>query len=221
MDPENQFYLSNLNNQSENYQWLKSLCGDIKRSWLQDCDETSSMKEIIEIINGILIMNSLEDYFSNNKTDLNYFMGEFSKEVISNILIQPVIYGHNGDEIALDLIYHFIKLFMKFHKNKEYSSLFEKIRKIFAKDSYYSKSIFDPNSNSFQKEVNQKKKYTYEQFNEEFCKDFKKDIKNIESFSIGDKVDILIQYKNSSLSLDDKAWVRGIILDIKDYEYII
>ena len=221
MDQENQFYLSNLNNQSENYQWLKSLCGDIKRSWLQDCDETSSMKEIIEIINGILIMNSLEDYFSNNKTDLNYFMGEFSKEVISNILIQPVIYGHNGDEIALDLIYHFIKLFMKFHKNKEYSSLFEKIRKIFAKDSYYSKSIFDPNSNSFQKEVNQKKKYTYEQFNEEFCKDFKKDIKNIESFSIGDKVDILIQYKNSSLSLDDKAWVRGIILDIKDDEYII
>ena len=165
----NQFYFSNIANLSDNHQKMNSLCQDIKTSWLHNCDETTSMKEIIDLINGILIMNSIEDYFSNNKNDLDYFMGDFSKDVISNILLQPVIYGENGDEIALDLIYHFIKLFMKFHKNKEYAPLFKKIRKIFSKDNFYTNYLFNPNNNYFKEEANPKKKYTYVQFNEEFC----------------------------------------------------
>ena len=222
MDPQTQLYFSNIANRSDNYKKLHSLCQDIQKSWFHDCDETDSMKEIIELIDGILIMTSLEDYFLNDKNDLDYFMGEFSKEVISNILIQPAVYGENGDEIALDVIYHFIKLFMKFHKNKEYAPLFEKIRKIFSKDNFYTNYLFNPNSNAFKKEINPKKKNTYEQFNEEFCKDFKKDVKNDQSsFSIGDKVDVLIQYNGARLSLDRNAWVRGVISDIKDNEYII
>ena len=220
MDPHTQYYYSfMINNRSENYQKLQSLCNDIKRSWINDCDETESMKEIIELIKGMLIMSSLEEYFSNNKNDLDYFMGEFTKEVIFNILTQPVIFGDNGDQIGLDLIFHFIKLFMHFHKNKEYAPLFEKIRKIFSKD--YSTSLFNPNSKSSKKENNPKKGYTYEQFNEEFCKDFKKEKINFEPFNIGDKVDVSIKYKSSRSTLDNNAWVRGIIIDIKDNEYII
>ena len=196
MSSQSSFYYSNyINDKSETCLKLQSLSQDIKNSWLQDCDETSSMKEIIEIIDGMLIMTSLEDYFLDNKKDLDYFMGDFTKDIITNILIQPVIFGENGDEIAFDLIYHFIKLFMHFHKNKEYAPLFEKIRKIFSKE--YTNSFFNPNSKSLRKEINPKKEYTYSQFNEEFCKDFIKEEKNdIEQFRIGDKVDVLLKYKS-------------------------
>ena len=76
-------------------------------------------------------MESIEEYFSNNKTELYYFLGEFSKEVIEYTLRQYNIHGENGHDLALDMLFHFIKLFFKFHKNKEYSNLFENIRKIF------------------------------------------------------------------------------------------
>ena len=221
MNSQGSFYYSNYaNNYSETNIKLQSLCQDIKHSWFQDRDETASMKEIIEIIDGMLIMTSLEDYFSDNKKDLDYFIGDFTKDVISYILIQPVIFGDNGDEIALDLIYHFIKLFMHFHKNKDYAPLFEKIRNIFS--NKYSISFFNPNSRSNKKEINPKKEYTYKQFNEEFCKDFKKEeTNNKEQFKIGERVDILIKNKITRMDLDKFNWVRGIIVDIKDNEYII
>ena len=54
-------------------------------------------------------MASLEEYFSDNQTDLNYFMGEFSKDVLTYILHQSVVYGDNGHDLALDLLIHFQK----------------------------------------------------------------------------------------------------------------
>ena len=71
---------------SEVYKKLFSLKTDIRNSYQYDRDETDSIKEIIEIIKSILIMASLEEYFSDNQTDLNYFMGEFSKDVLTYIL---------------------------------------------------------------------------------------------------------------------------------------
>ena len=220
MDYQTQYYLGQYKNKSETFLKLESLCQDIKKSWFQDCDETDSMKEIIQIIDGMLIMTSLEEYFSNNKKDLDYFMGNFSKEVISNIMIQPVIFGDNGDEIGLDLLYHFIKLFFQFHNNKEYSPLFEKIRNIFAKNCYYN-SFFSPNSRSHKKENNPEKEYTNSIFNEQYCKKFQKEKSNLETFRIGDKVDVLIKNEASRTSLDSNAWIRGKIIDIVDNEYII
>ena len=131
MDVTHYMYGNHISDKSENYRNMESLCNDVKNSWHQDCDETNSMKEINQIIDGILLMSSIEEYFSNNKQDLEYFIGEFSKDVITYILIQPVIYGENGDDIALELLFNFVKLFMRFHKNKEYSPLFDNIRKIF------------------------------------------------------------------------------------------
>ena len=64
-------------------------------------------------------------------------MGEFTKEVIDFTLRQDFIYGENGHDLALDMLFHFIKLFFKFHKNKEYSNLFENIRNIFNPSANY------------------------------------------------------------------------------------
>ena len=140
MDSQVQNYYSNYTNNSDAYRKLNSLAFDIRLMYQRDKDETESIKEIIEIIKSILIMESIEEYFSNSKTDFNYFMGEFSKEVIDYTLNQDFVYGENGDELALDMLLHFVKLFFKFHKNKDYSTLFEHIRNIFSP----SKSYFSP-----------------------------------------------------------------------------
>ena len=214
MNPQVQNYYSHYTQHSEVYRKLLSLAIDIRNSYQHDCDETDSIKEIIEIIKSILIMASLEEYFSNNQTDLNYFMGEFSKEVIEYTLRQDKVYGDNGHELALDLLFHFIKLFFKFHKIKEYSNLFENIRKIFDLSSSY----FSPNR--FHSDKNPKKARTYQQFNEEFCSQFKKEEKNEELFKVGDKVDFLCT-KDTHFQVEKKIWIRGEIKQIEDDNYII
>ena len=195
-----QNYYSHFANNSEVYRKLKSLAIDIRNIYQFDRDETDSIKEIIEILKSILIMESIEEYFSNNKSDLYFFMGEFSKEVIEYTTRQNIIYGENGHELALDMLFHFIKLFFKFHKNKEYSNLFENIRNIFNSAMPY----FAPSQ--YKKEKNLKKSLTYEQFNEEFCEKFKKEKISQDVFNEGDKVDVLIKNKNT---YQDLAWYNN------------
>ena len=210
-----QNYYSHFANNSEVYRKLKSLAIDIRNIYQFDRDETDSIKEIIEILKSILIMESIEEYFSNNKSDLYFFMGEFSKEVIEYTTRQNIIYGENGHELALDMLFHFIKLFFKFHKNKEYSNLFENIRNIFNSAMPY----FAPSQ--YKKEKNLKKSLTYEQFNEEFCEKFKKEKISQDVFNEGDKVDVLIKNKNTYQDLEKKLWVRGTITEIEDGNYTI
>ena len=215
MDNQGRNYYSFSSN-SEVYKKLFSLKIDIRNSYQYDRDETGSIKEIIEIIKSMLIMASLEEYFSNNQTDLNYFMGEFTKEVIQYTLHQDVIYGDNGHDLALDLLLHFIKLFFKFHKNKEYSTLFENIRKIFDN----SKNYYSPDNFQRDKEKSPKKYNTYKEFNEEFCSKFKKEKKYEEKFKVGDKVDFLL-YNEAHYPLEKKIWIRGEIAEIDDENYTI
>ena len=202
---------------SEEYKKLYTLSNDIRNSYMHDgIEKTDSIKEIIEIINGILVMSSLEEYFSYNKEDLTYFMKDFTENVIKNILYQDYIYGENGQELALDLFIHFIQLFFKFHKNKDYIPLFDNIHLALDEDNRYFRPI----------SINQKdpkKSYTYEQFNEEFCKEFKKEKNVAEMFAKGDKVDVLIisESPHNFYKLNSKAWVRGEIIDIIDDKYKI
>ena len=201
---------------SEVYRKLFSLKNDIRNSYQFDRDETDSIKEIIQIIKSMLIMASLEEYFSNNQTDLNYFMGEFSKDVIIYTLHQYIVYGENGHELAMDLLLHFVKLFFKFHKNKEYSTLFENIRKIFDNSqSYYCPDTFEREKEKIPKKYNK-----FNQFNEEFCSKFQKEKKLEEKFKVGDKVDFLL-YKETHITLDKKMWIRGEITGIDEENYII
>ena len=193
---------------------LKKIAGKIKHSWLKDCDETKYMNQLTEMIKEMIMKETLEEYFSNNEDDLNYFMGEFLQEVLQYILIQPIIYGKNGDEIAMELLVNIFKLFLKFHKNKKYAPLFERIRDIFHSNSHRSFFKSDNNKND-----NPIKKYDCSKFNEVYNFEFSKN-KQPKKFEIGDEVDIPIDI-SSSKSIEKKTWVRGRIKDIEDNEYII
>ena len=196
---------------------LKEICKEIQDSWLHDCDKTEYMTELISILKEILLKDSIEEYFNEDENTLNYFMDQFMKDILYNILIQPIIYGDNGNKKGLEILLNIFKLFLKFHKNIKYSPLFEKIRNIFSNQNsnqfFYRHNYKDEDENNF----------NYSNFNSEYCSEFEKKIEN--KFNIGDEVDFLLDnsYSNyhSYNSIDQKAWVRGKIKDIQNDKYII
>ena len=193
---------------------LEKIVKRIKLSWIRDRDETKYMILLTNMLNEMLTKDSLEEYFSNDEQVLNFFMNDFYKDVIQNILIQPKIYGEDGDKIAMELLLNTYKLFLKFHKNNKYASLFERIREIFHSNSHRSYFKNDDSKND-----NPTKKYDCSKFNEVYNSKFIKT--NIsKSFKVGDEVDIPIDVETSK-SIEKKSWVRGRIKEIEDDEYII
>ena len=189
---------------------------EIRISWIRDCDKTNYMILLIDLLKEMQKKESLEEYFSNNEEDLNYFMGDCMNEIINNILIQPIIYGEKGDEIGLELLLNIYKLFLKFHKNKKYAPLFEKIRTIFHYDrgscSFFSSN--DPRNN------NPIKKYDCNKFNSIYNSEFAKNgLKN--KFKKDDEVDIVVENDTPKTEFERKIWVRGKIKEIKDDEYLV
>ena len=208
-------------NKTDIYQTLERIANEIKLSWVNDLDKTDAMKELIQILNEILSKDSLEEYFNNNEKDLKYFMTDFMQEITHKILIQPVVYGEDGDEIALDVLFHIFKLFLKFHKNKNYASLFEKIRTIINTDNHNSFFLPSNSRSAYQPKIdNPKKKYNFIQFNQKFLSDFVNPNKH-QIFKNGDEVDILITYTRSRTSIDHKGWVRGKIISVNNTFYEI
>ena len=195
-------------------QTLNEIKEEIKISYFRDCDKTEYMILLTKMLKEMQAKDSLEEYFSNNEEDLSFFMGDYLKDILSNILSQPVIFGENGDEIGLELLLNIYKLFQKFHKNKKYAPLFKNIRKIFDQKKKYA--FF---SYTDQRNINPVKKYNYMKFNKTYIPDFFK--KKIDKFKIGDEIDIQIDNKLSRQFLDKKSWVRGRIKEIKDDEYIV
>ena len=193
---------------------LKNIAEEIKQSWVKDTDRTEYMISLTNMINEIIQKDSLEEYFSNNEEILNYFMGEFMKEVIQYILIQPIIFGDNGDEIGLELLLNICKLFLKFHKNNKYATLFEKIRDIFNQKN--SHTFFTCHDQRNDKPI---KQYDFNKFNKVYNSEFEKNERK--KFEIGQEVDISIDNKHCRDMLDRKCWVRGRIKDIQDNEYIV
>ena len=132
---------------------LKEICKEIQDSWLHDCDKTEYMTELISILKEILLKDSIEEYFNEDENTLNYFMDQFMKDILYNILIQPIIYGDNGNKKGLEILLNIFKLFLKFHKNIKYSPLFEKIRNIFSNQNsnqfFYRHNYKDEDENNF------------------------------------------------------------------------
>ena len=152
---------------------LKSLSKAIKTGEIKNEDETKTMKEIINILKDINAKASIEAYFDNNEDEIKYFMNGFIDFIVQNILEQPYVFGKDADDIALDLLFQIYRLFPTFHK-KNYSSLFESIRKIF-KNHHNTAFFFPENKINIQKQTsNYKKKYTFSRFNKDFCSDFVK-----------------------------------------------
>jgi len=207
------------------FQLLQHLGSEIKMSWVRDCDKTDAMKTTINLINKILEKDApLEDFFGQNDSLLEYFMNNFLSEVITNILIQPVVYGENGDDIALELLYHIYKLFLKYHQNKKYSSLFARIRDIINVDKSNSHFFAPANEirNQQTKIDNPKKRYNFIHFNHEFCSEFiDKNKEKENTLKVGDNIDLLIKYTKSKTLIDRNAWVRGKIKSIDEENYII
>jgi len=199
---------------------LKSLSKAIKTGEIKNEDETKTMKEIINILKDINAKASIEAYFDNNEDEIKYFMNGFIDFIVQNILEQPYVFGKDADDIALDLLFQIYRLFPTFHK-KNYSSLFESIRKIF-KNHHNTAFFFPENKINIQKQTsNYKKKYTFSRFNKDFCSDFVDKNKSKFIYYVGNQVDILVDYNSSRTDIDKKAWVRGIIKKVENGFYYI
>ena len=216
------------NETNNNLFWeLTNLASEIKTSWIKDIDKTDAMQKLNNFITDILNKNeTLEEALNKDEKTLQYFMGDFFKEVITNILYQPIVYGNDGDDIALNLLYSIYKLFLKFHKNITYSPLFERIRDILnlENSSYRFFSSGDALSKTNLKIDNPKKRKNCFDYNHEFCSEFMDESKIEQNiFKEGDKVDVSIQNKNMRNPLEKKMWVRGEIkfVDKENSLYII
>ena len=206
---------------------LQKSSQEIRLSYLHDIDKTDEMVKIQNFIQNILDSNeSIEHNLEDNEETFKYFIGTFLKEVISNITVQNIVYGNNGDEIAVDLLYHIYELFLKFHKNTKYNQLFENIREIIKPESSlpnFFKPYIEQKINN-QKIENKKRRYNSSNFNKLFYKDCMDNSKSLENiFKVGDKVDVLIISKKSRQPLDKRAWVRGEIesIDEENMQYIV
>ena len=211
------FYLSSSTSLStEIGKKLQELASAVKISWYHDCDKTKEMKEIIQILKKMAKANSLEEFFDNSKEDLEYFMGDFMKEVIDNILCQPFVYGDNGDEVAANLLFHIINLFQSFHNKSEYGPLWEKMRSILQQDRSAS-TFFRPNNSGYHSKIyNEKKFFSAKKFNEIFNKEFEKEMENKEEFKLNDIIDIAIKNPHARNNFDSSCWVRGKIVGISN-----
>ena len=200
-------------------QTLQKIASEIKLSWVNDQDKTEEMKNLTVLIKQILSKESIEEYFKNDEKALSYFINYFIENVVGNILSQPYVYGKFGDDIALGLLTEIYKLFSKFH-NKDYPKIFETIRNIF-KNRYNYAFFFPQNSINKPGNTNEKKKYNFEIFNNNYCKEFM-DKKSFEPiYSVGNNVDILVNYSDFRTSIDQTAWVRGIVKKVENGYYYI
>ena len=207
---------------------LEHYVHEIRLSYFHDLDKTDEITNVTNFIKTILESDEpLESHFNNNDSLLKFFMTGFLKNIISNILSQNMINGDNGDDIAVDLIYHIYKLFLKFHKETKYTELFETIREMIQPENSlqnFFKNYTEQRIGINTKIENVKRKFNSYNFNQKFCKEYidkTKEPQNI--YKRGDKVDILIQNKHSRNLMDRKVWIRGVIqiLDEENMQYIV
>ena len=189
------------------YERLEKIKSVIKASLFEEYDMRENMKELIQILKDITSKDSIEEYFNNNKELFNYFIDPFLKDNIMILTYNDKIYGEKGLEIALELLFNIFNLFLKFHKNENYTDLFKQIREIF---SGHEKLLFNY-------KFEDGKEYDLEYFNSEFCSEFKKATKKLEK---GEEIDFPYELKSGS-DYFKKVWLRGKIEDIKENTYII
>lgn len=127
-----------MNEKTQKRKRLEELEDDIHKSWLHDLDKVREIVEIKEILDQILISDSIESYFNNIQSDIDYFLKKFSNEIISNILRQHYIYGEKGDDLALEVLKNYLRLYIKYVDKPQYLALFENLKEIFdPSKSYY------------------------------------------------------------------------------------
>ena len=169
---------------------LAEIYNNINESYVKNIDKINYYIELNNIIKDILTKESIEEYFNNNEDDIKYFMEEFLKKIVDIILKSFEIYGKDGDEIGLDILFNIYNIFIKFHKNPKYSSAIYEIIRMILKNDESNHNFF----NGFSPLVNNKiKAYDYSKFNFEYNSKFQ-DFEH-KKFELGDVIDIPIEYE--------------------------
>jgi hypothetical protein len=119
---------------------IEQIEDDIHKSWLKDQDRVKEMLELVSILEQILNSDTIELFFEN-ESDYDYFIKKFSKEVINNILRQHFVFGENGDDVALQVIELYLKIFLKFMDKTQYIPLWDSIKEIFDSSKAYYKAM--------------------------------------------------------------------------------
>jgi hypothetical protein len=120
---------------------LEQLEDEIHKSWLKDLDKVKEFNELLYILQGILDSESIEAYFQNDQSDVDYFIKKFSKETINNILRQHFVFGENGDDVALSVLTTYLQIFLKFIDKPNYGPLWDSIKEIFDSSKSFYKAM--------------------------------------------------------------------------------
>ena len=155
------------NKQKDLLEKLKNI-NEIYISWIRDTDKVKEIKETHNFLNEILKKESIEEIesqiFYNNENCFEYFLNEFSKNVITNLLKQTVVYGENGEDCAFEVLLDYTKIFLKIltlndKKIYKFYNILETIKEIFDDNQnfynltnyYYYYKCKNPNSKKIYK----------------------------------------------------------------------
>ncbi|MCQ2815956.1 MAG: hypothetical protein MJ252_01700 [archaeon] len=181
---------------------LDSLKHEIHISWLKDTAKVEEMQRVHEILREIFSLDKMEDYFKNPET-FQYFMKDFTGDVLNNILAQATVYGENGEISAFQILKDYMDLFIKFHNNPSYSILWMKVKEIFsANKPFYCYSQLTKLNNSL-------KALSAIEYNTLYLK--KKEETEEEDLEQNKEVDLFVASKEA---YNFHVWVRAIICNV-------
>jgi ubiquitin carboxyl-terminal hydrolase 34 len=194
---------------------LEQLEDDIHKSWLKDLDKVKEFKTLTNILEEILNSNSIEEYFKNEQTDIDYFIKKFSKETINNILRQHFVYGENGDDVALNVLLIYLKIFLKFLDKAQYIPLWESIKEIFDPSKAFYKATMYGNMR-IDPDIRNKKQMSNDAWNESLPRldETQREVQE------GDIMDIYVDNKRVHHINDRKIWIRAKVIKVEK-EYIV
>jgi hypothetical protein len=193
---------------------LEEIHSEIQMSWLRDQDKVKEMIELCGILEQIHNKSAIEDFFENQE-DFNFFCGKFSKDTIENILKQHYVYGTNGDEVAMNLLFLYMRIFYKFMEKPQYQTLWESVKEILEWNKPYYRGI----SGGINKVINQKKLLSAERYNETMLVR-KADAKF--EISGGLEIDVLIDTRKGVNTIyDRREWVRGIVNKVESDHFLV
>ena len=204
VEPE---YKTSLRNDLENIE------SAIKQSWCQDIDATQQMKELIDIQQQILDNETFEGFFES-KNDFQYFINQFTEEILLNILRERPVPGEDGDDIALHLLVNYIMFYMKFHNESSLLPLWNKVRNIFKPSEHF---FMQGNGHQIGQLINNpKRNINANQFNKEVYRI------DEEFFQVDNRCDFYYYDMHKHNEISKHCFLRGRISNKdKDYYYIV
>ena len=217
---------SNIQNKEEEEEALsiklERLSHDVYNSWIKDLDMVKSLIEIHNFLESILNCKSIDEIekkiFENNKENFNFFLNKFSKEVITNILRQNIVYGTNGEDIAFEILKDYIKILNNFilTSNDENSIKLIPLLSNFTEIFDLRKNFYAISQNQKEKDPQSKKLMSSDEFNCLYLiKKTSANLININDLKIDDFLDIQIKTKER---FNNKIWVSAKIKEINSIE---